>query len=121
MPIETPLAVNIVFARLQRWVLPMLFTLLGIPFGSWASRIPAVRDALHLSPAQLGVVLLCGGIGAIISFPFSAWMLAHFGARRTALYSGVGILVCMVGLPASPHAALLMAMMVGFGTCASAF
>jgi MFS family permease len=107
--------------RSQRWVLPVLFALLGVPFGSWASRIPAIRDALHLSAAQLGVVLLCGGIGAIISFPFSAWMIAHFGARRTVLYSGVGLFFFMVGMPAAPHIALLMAMMVGFGASASVF
>lgn len=99
----------------------MLFVLLGVPFGTWASRIPAIRDALHLSPAQLGLVLLCGGIGAIASFPFSAGMIAHFGARRTVFYAGAGLLLFLLCLPLAPQMAWLMAAMIGLGICGSIF
>ena len=99
----------------------MLFVLLGILFGSWAARIPSVRDALHLSAAQLGLVLLCGGIGAILAFPISAWMITHFQARRTVLYSGIGVLLWLVGMAAASRIELLMAALIGFGVCASTF
>ncbi|MES2935231.1 MAG: MFS transporter [Pseudomonadota bacterium] len=108
-------------SALQRAALPMLFTLLGVTFATWASRIPAIRDGLHLSAAQLGLVLLCGGIGAVGSFPISAWMIARFGARHTVLYAGIVLLVGMLGIPLSPNMAVLMIMLIGFGACSSVF
>ena len=98
-----------------------LFVMLGVLFGSWASRIPAMRDGLQLSAAQLGLVLCGGGLGAILAFPFSAWMIARFGARHTVLYAGAVLLLGLVGLAAAPHMAWLMAAMVCFGMCASVF
>ena len=29
------------------------------------------------------IVLLCGGLGAVGSFPLAAWLNAHYGPRRT--------------------------------------
>src|SRR3954469_12421768 len=37
----------------------------GFAFASWASRIPQVRDGLHLTPAALGLVLLTLAAGAV--------------------------------------------------------
>lgn len=43
--------------------------LLAVTYATWASRIPPVREGLHLNPAELGIVLLGAGIGAVMSFP----------------------------------------------------
>ena len=43
----------------------------GFAFASWASRIPQVRDHLHLSPAQLGLVLLSIAAGSLLALPLS--------------------------------------------------
>ncbi|HWT72706.1 MAG TPA: MFS transporter, partial [Oxalicibacterium sp.] len=67
-------------SRLRKLATPFLFVLLGVIYASWAARIPAIRDALALTPAQLGFVLLAGGLGAAASFPLAAGAIAHFGA-----------------------------------------
>lgn len=59
---------------LQQAALPVLFLLLGVIYASWAARIPAIRDSLALNAAQLGIVLLSSGIGAVASFPLAAWL-----------------------------------------------
>jgi MFS family permease len=108
-------------SRLQRAAAPLLFLLLGAVFATWAARIPAIRDALQLNAAQLGVVLLCGGIGAVLSFPLAAGLVGHFGARRAAWYAGLWLLLMVPALAWSPSAGTLMAAMTGLGAAASCF
>jgi MFS family permease len=99
----------------------MLFLLLGVVFATWAARIPAIRDALQLSPAQLGLVLLCGGLGAVVSFPVAAWLVGHHGARRGAGSSGLMLIAVLPLLALAPNMALLMLSMVLFGTAQTSF
>jgi MFS family permease len=55
----------------------------GFAFASWASRIPQVRDHLKLSPAELGLVLLCIAAGSLLALPLSGPVVHRFGSRRT--------------------------------------
>jgi MFS family permease len=107
--------------RRRRAALPLMFLLLGMVIATWASRIPFIRDALQLTPAQLGLVLLCGGMGAVLSFPLAAWLVSRFGGRRAAGYGGLWLLLMMPALAASPAPAFLMAAMAGWGAAASCF
>ena len=43
----------------------------GFAFASWASRIPQVRDNLHLDSAALGLVLLAIAAGSLLALPLS--------------------------------------------------
>jgi fucose permease len=55
----------------------------GFAFASWASRIPQVRDRLHLQPSELGLVLLAIAAGSVVALPLSGPVLARLGSRRT--------------------------------------
>jgi fucose permease len=85
----------------------------GFAFASWASRIPQVRNQLHLSPAELGLVLLAIAAGSVVALPLSGPLIARFGSRRTviltslllaaalavaAVGSHVGVVLLVVGL-----------------------
>ncbi|MFT5962566.1 MAG: fucose permease [Burkholderiaceae bacterium] len=104
-----------------RVALPILFILLGAAFATWAARIPALRDTLQLGAAQLGLVLLCSGVGAVLSFPLAAWLLARHGARHAALWSGLALLVTLPCLALAPRMGWLMLAMFGMGSAASCF
>jgi MFS family permease len=67
----------------------------GFAFASWASRIPQVRDHLHLTPAQLGLVLLSIAAGSLLALPLSGPVVHRFGSRRTV--AGMSVLLA-VGL-----------------------
>jgi fucose permease len=73
----------------------------GFQFANWASRIPQVRDRLHLSPSELGLLLLCVAAGSVLALPSSGPLIAHVGSRRTveitAALSGAGLMVVAVG------------------------
>ncbi len=60
----------------------MTFGASGFAFASWASRIPQVRDALHLDPGRLGLMLLSVAFGSVISLPLSGIAVTKFGAPR---------------------------------------
>jgi MFS family permease len=73
----------------------------GFAFASWASRIPQVRDSLHLSPARLGLVLFAIAVGSLIALPVSGPVVARLGSRRTvatmALLLAAGLATVAVG------------------------
>ncbi|WP_225850501.1 sugar MFS transporter [Streptomyces sp. HPF1205] len=55
----------------------------GFAFAGWASRIPQVRDHLHLSPARLGLVLLAIAAGSLVALPLAGPVVDRLGSRRT--------------------------------------
>src|SRR3954468_2856151 len=61
----------------------LAFMASGFAFASWASRIPQVRDRLHLSPAQLGLVLLFIAAGSLLALPLSGPVVHRLGSKRT--------------------------------------
>lgn len=115
-PVSMPAA-----PRLQQAAAPLLFLLLGLIYATWAARIPAIRDALSMNPAQLGLVLLCGGIGAVISFPLAAWLTGRSGARHAALVSGLALIAIVPCLALMPNIELLMLAMIVYGMATSCF
>lgn len=94
------------------------FALNGFLFANWVSRLPAVRDTLGLSPAQMGLLLLVGSVGSLLALPLTGGVAQRFGTARTVLgamlisASGFGVVVLALQLETIPVLAtgLLMAM-----------
>jgi len=80
---------SLLLAQSQSSALPLLFTVFGVIMGSWAGRIPAMAERVHVSHSALSMVLLCGGLGAVLSYPISSRMMSSLGARKTMLFSGL--------------------------------
>jgi MFS family permease len=57
------------------------FFLLGLMFGSWVPRIPAVKASLHLSSGALGIELLAPALGAILAMAVAGAFVAKHGSR----------------------------------------
>jgi MFS family permease len=98
------------------------FFLNGFAFATWASRIPSVRHDLGLSPGHLGLLLLAGSLGSVLSLPTSGGSVQRFGARRVvvaaALVEAVGMVLLAVGAGAL-HLVAVTAVglfLVGLGT-----
>lgn len=81
-----------------------VFVLNGFNFASWASRIPAVRDGLDLSPQGVGVLLLIGAIGSLLALPLAGLVVQRLGATRTvvffALVNTTGLVIAALGVGA---------------------
>lgn len=108
-------------AQAQQYALPVLFTLFGVIMGSWAGRIPAMAERVHVSHSALSMVLLMGGLGAVLSYPISSRMMASLGARKTLLFSGLALLCVLIAIGAAPTVPLLMMAVLSLGITASTF
>ncbi len=100
----------------------LVFFLNGYAFATWAARIPTVRRLLDVDPAQLGLVLLCGSVGAVLSMPLAGVWVQRFGTATVvataALVDAVGLLVAAVGAGGLRSVWLtgVGLLLVGFGT-----
>ena len=68
--------------RGYRLAVSILFFLQGICFASWASRIPSIQQALGLTDASLGIILLALPVGSMIP---KATLLIENGADINAI------------------------------------
>lgn len=80
-----------------RWVRTMLavFLLLGLSFGTWLSRLPAVRDRLDASTLEMSVYGLCLAAGSVVGLVISGQVVQRFGPKRTMLITGLAQVVAL--------------------------
>ncbi|MBM7817701.1 MFS family permease [Cellulosimicrobium cellulans] len=76
-----------------RWALMVQFGLFGVIGASWMSRLPSVREALGISASQLGLLLVVGGLGSLVSVVSAGAVVARFGSRTTLVVATVGNVV----------------------------
>jgi MFS family permease len=66
-------------------------------------------------------VLLCGGLGAVVSYPISSWLMGKFGARKSMLIAGMALLAVLVSIGMAPTVPRLMVAVLMLGITASTF
>lgn len=84
----------------RRWTLGVLvvFALLGTGFGSWLSRLPAVRDHLGATTIEMSVFGLTLALGSLTGLIFSGRTVTWLGPQRTL---AVGIVGQAIAMPAA--------------------
>ncbi|WP_153396246.1 MFS transporter [Ornithinicoccus halotolerans] len=60
----------------------VVFAVSGFVMGQTLARVPAVRDQVGASQAELGLALVGGGLGAVLAMPFTARLVDRWGTRR---------------------------------------
>lgn len=93
-----------------------LFFTCGFGFANWSSRIPSVREAFGLSDRNLGLLLLCTGLGSMVSFRLAGGLTHRYGSRTLAFAGTAGFCVFLNAAPAMPGAVSAGAalMLLGF-------
>ncbi|AWL05575.1 MFS transporter [Massilia oculi] len=119
--VSVPRRSSSVLAQAQLFSLPVVFALFGLIMGSWAGRIPALAAGVNVSHAALSMVLLCGGLGAVISYPISSFLMGRFGARKTIMIAGLALLCVLVSIGMAPDVSRLMMAVLMLGITASTF
>jgi MFS family permease len=94
------------------------FIAMGVGGASWAARLPQIRTSLQLSPAQLGLVLLCVAIGSLVALPLAGLIVHHFTSRRTvatmAVVFALGLSTACIGYHAGVIPVALGFLVLGF-------
>lgn len=97
----------------------VIFALPGMAISSWVSRLPAARDALHLDPAQVGLLIFGIAAGSIIGLVASSHIVARLGAIATLSWglvvTAAGMAIAGVGATVGPSFALAFAGLLVFG------
>lgn len=119
--VSAPRRSSSVLVQAQLFSLPVVFALFGLIMGSWAGRIPALAAGVNVSHAALSMVLLCGGLGAVISYPISSFLMARCGARKTIMIAGLALLCVLVAIGMAPNVSRLMMAVLMLGITASTF
>jgi predicted MFS family arabinose efflux permease len=63
----------------------VVFAVSGGLFATWVSRLPAVRDRIEAGTAELGLALLCIGVGSLTCMAFTGRLCARYGSRAIVL------------------------------------
>ena len=73
----------------------LIFLVCGIGLSSWAPMVPFAKINLGLDDAALGLVLLSLGAGAILTMPFTGFLINKFGSRRVMLIAAIVIAITL--------------------------
>ncbi|WP_417432076.1 MFS transporter [Kiloniella sp.] len=101
--------------RSPRWAVTAMFILNGALYGSWAARIPSLKQSFDLSAGDLGLLLLLMSGGAIAAFPVSGGLTDRFGAAKVTLVCAVVCCVSIALVGYSPVIIMLSIAVVLFG------
>ncbi len=97
-------------ARRARFSVIVLFVLMGATTGSWAARIPGVRQQLDVTDAQWGLANIGATVGSLFSLIVVMALIARLGARRLALIGGP---LLLINAPFLASSASLLALVCG--------
>ncbi len=67
----------------------IFFFISGFGYSTWASRIPAFQQMLHLNEKQLGYLLLAAPIGVLVTLPFTGKLLSVYSSKSITLFGAV--------------------------------
>ncbi|MER7181721.1 MFS transporter [Streptomyces hyaluromycini] len=101
--------------RRSQVAIAALFCSLGFQYATWASRIPAVKADLGLTAAEVGVLLMAAGIGAVASFPLVPVLMKRLGSARLALLSALCLTLLLLALALAPDYPVALLVMVADG------
>ncbi len=73
--------------RRIRIAVALFYFSMGLCFSSWASRIPDIKTALHLSDAAFGSILFALPAGQFLMMPFSGKLVTHYGSSKVILFA----------------------------------
>ncbi len=72
-----------------RYSLMASFGVAGLMAFAWLARVPSIRDPLGLSTADLGMVLLAGSVGALVTVMLSAQLMRRWGSTRVMVVGSI--------------------------------
>jgi MFS family permease len=99
----------------------LVFAVNGFLLAAWVARLPATRDRLGASVAELGLVLLAPGFGSLLSMPFSGRLCRRFGSRTVVAATTVAASAALALLAVVPTLAVLAVTLFAWGSCYGAW
>ena len=99
----------------EQWAVRALFFIGGFGSASWAPLVPYLKARLAIEDDVLGMLLLCVGIGSLVTMPISGTAAERFGCRKVLLTAGTLFAVLLLGLSIVDVLPLAAAILLLFG------
>ena len=104
--------------RHARIAVAAVFTVHGAVAGTFATRIPWIKDHLHLTAGELGLALVAPALGSSLAMPL-AGRLVHARGHRAAVRLLLILWCASLALPAlAPNLPVFAVSLLLFGACA---
>ena len=118
---DTPAPPKPAASRAEQHSTRLLFLLAGFGAASWASLVPVAKAATGVNEGQLGLVLLCLGIGSLLAMPVSGVVSTRHGCRKVLMVCGVALCACLPLLASVQNVFTLAAALFFFGAMIGTF
>ncbi|GFM82695.1 MFS transporter [Pseudomonas cichorii] len=102
-------------ARQEQSSTRIAFFIAGFSVASWAPLVPYAKARVGLDDGTLGLLLLCLGMGSILSMPLAGALASRYGCRRLLVISTLLICLCLPLLATVSSLPLLVATLFLFG------
>lgn len=99
----------------------VLFAVNGLSLTAWVARMPATRDALGVTPGQLGQVLLVAALAGLVTTVLLPALVTRIGAPRSILLSGAVFAIAYVLLGVGVATGSIALVAVGLAVHGMAF
>lgn len=87
----------------------------GFVMACWAPMVPFAKANVGADEGQLGLLLLCLGLGSIVAMPLTGWISAQVGSKPMILAGGLGLVLLLPLLAVVGSPLLLAAVLLLFG------
>lgn len=92
-----------------------MFFCTGLATATWAAIIPIIKTNVGIDDGTLGLLLLCLGIGAILSMPLAGAVATRLGCKLVMLFNVSMFSIFLVLLPLATSTLQLAILLVIFG------
>lgn len=99
----------------EQWAVRAMFFVGGFGSASWAPLVPYLKARLAIEDDVLGMLLLCVGIGSLVTMPVSGTAAERFGCRRVLLTAGTLFAMMLLGLSVVDVLPLAVVLLLLFG------
>ena len=104
--------------RQSRVAIVGYFFVLGVATATWAARLPAIKESLHLSDGRLGLALFAVPAGSVLTLALSGRIADRFGAVRVLRVAGVLDPAALIPIGLARNLVALMATLAVYGAMA---
>jgi predicted MFS family arabinose efflux permease len=102
-------------ARLEQLSTRIVFFIAGFGMAAWAPLVPFAKARVGVDEGVLGLLLLCLGIGSIVTMPLAGALAARLGCRFVITVSALLLCLTLPLLASVSRLPLLVAALLVFG------
>lgn len=93
----------------------LVFLIVGFSTAAWAPLVPFVKARTGIDEGVLGLLLLCLGVGSIVTMPLAGALTSRFGCRRVIIVASLALCLTLPVLAWASSLPLLVAALAIFG------